>query len=278
MFIPKLVELKHPIREARTRIEKEKESGWMNEAEEALRRIKMKLSKLKTLAILKEGEDLMICLWQLNEIISSLLLATEICTYDISYVQRKEAEGPVVKKFFGHGEQLEETPNANKGGIFNLSKGFQANSTPTTRAWRLYFGRETIKEGSGIGIILISPNEKMYSYAIRLKFKASNHAIDCRRKPYTGNRTRKKLQRGNYGCNGPIPQVLNHTSPKNLKPKSKSVDRAGNYKAGIPQPGSIGRYQKRSSVERTSSRKKGKATSKALRAKPNCNHKASGSN
>nr|GFA34737.1 hypothetical protein [Tanacetum cinerariifolium] len=45
-FIPKLAELKHPIREARTRIEKAKESGWTNEAEEDLQRIKRKLSKL----------------------------------------------------------------------------------------------------------------------------------------------------------------------------------------------------------------------------------------
>ncbi|GJX69465.1 reverse transcriptase domain-containing protein [Tanacetum coccineum] len=224
----------------------------MNEAEEALRRIKRKLSKLQTLAIPKEGEDLMICLRQRNETISYVLLveregiqipvsyvsrplqgmeicytptekrvqalihmerslrtvfkkhkvkvvtdgpmketltlarregrlgkwATEIRTYDISYVQRKEAEGPIVKKFFGQGEQVEETPDANKGGIFDLSKGFQANSTPTTRAWTLYLGRETIEEGSGIRIILISPEEKMYSYVIWLKFKASNHAMD----------------------------------------------------------------------------------------------------
>ncbi|GJW83927.1 hypothetical protein Tco_0157072 [Tanacetum coccineum] len=34
-FIPKLAELKHPIHEARTRMEKAKESGWTNEAEEA---------------------------------------------------------------------------------------------------------------------------------------------------------------------------------------------------------------------------------------------------
>ncbi|GJZ07614.1 hypothetical protein Tco_0541407 [Tanacetum coccineum] len=36
-FIPKLVELKHPIREARMRMETAKEVGWTNEAEEALR-------------------------------------------------------------------------------------------------------------------------------------------------------------------------------------------------------------------------------------------------
>ncbi|GJU13610.1 reverse transcriptase domain-containing protein [Tanacetum coccineum] len=147
-----------------------------NEAEEALRRIKRKLSKLQTLAIPKEGEDLMLCLRQRNKTISSVLLVErEGIQIPVSY----EAEGPVVKKFFGQGEQVEETPDANNGGIFDLSKGFQANSTPTTRAWRLYLGRETIEEGSGVGIILISPKEKMYSYAIWLKFKASNHAMDC---------------------------------------------------------------------------------------------------
>ncbi|GJV66786.1 hypothetical protein Tco_1482295 [Tanacetum coccineum] len=39
-FIPKLAELKYPIREARMRLETAKGSGWTNEAEEALRRIK----------------------------------------------------------------------------------------------------------------------------------------------------------------------------------------------------------------------------------------------
>ncbi|GKC47072.1 hypothetical protein Tco_1064794 [Tanacetum coccineum] len=71
---------------------------------------------------------------------------------------RKEAEGPVVKKFFGQGEQVEETPDANKWGILNLSRGFQANSTPIPRAWRLYLSKEAIKEGSGIGIILVEDN------------------------------------------------------------------------------------------------------------------------
>ncbi|GKA51612.1 reverse transcriptase domain-containing protein [Tanacetum coccineum] len=187
--------------------------------------------------------------------------------------KHKEAEGPVVKKFFGQEEQVEEKPDANEWGIFDLSKGLQENVTPATSACRLYLGRETIEEGSCVGIILVSPKEKMYSYAIRLKIKASNHAMDCEallaglaasanqgmkdlhvfidsltlvaqvEGNHTDNRTRKKVQRGNYGCNGPIPQVLNHTSPKNLKPKSRSVNRAGNYKARIPQPGSIGRYQ-----------------------------------
>ncbi|GKB44315.1 hypothetical protein Tco_0889257 [Tanacetum coccineum] len=39
-FIPKLAELKYPIRKARIRLETAKEFGWTNEAEEALRKIK----------------------------------------------------------------------------------------------------------------------------------------------------------------------------------------------------------------------------------------------
>ncbi|GJU23355.1 reverse transcriptase domain-containing protein [Tanacetum coccineum] len=99
--------------------------------------------------------------------------AAEVRTYDISYIQRKEDKGSLVKKFFGQGEQVQETPDGNEGGMINLSKKLQAKSTPTLRAWR------TIEEGSGVGIILVSPDEKMHSYAIRLKFNTSDHAIDC---------------------------------------------------------------------------------------------------
>ncbi|GKA36971.1 reverse transcriptase domain-containing protein [Tanacetum coccineum] len=179
-FIPNLAELKHPIRKARTRMETTKESSWMNEAKEALRRIERKLGKLQTLSIPKEGDDPMLCLRQRNKTISSVLLveregiqipvsyvsrppqgmkicytstekrvqalihttrslrtvfrkhkvkvvtdgpmeetlklsrregrlgkwATEIRTYDISYVQWKEVEGSVIRKFFGQGEYL----------------------------------------------------------------------------------------------------------------------------------------------------------------------------
>ncbi|GKA88554.1 hypothetical protein Tco_0810318 [Tanacetum coccineum] len=49
-FISKLAELKHPLREARTRMETTKESVWTNEAEEVLQRIKRKLGKFATMA------------------------------------------------------------------------------------------------------------------------------------------------------------------------------------------------------------------------------------
>nr|GEZ56131.1 hypothetical protein [Tanacetum cinerariifolium] len=139
--------------------------------------------------------------------------------------------------------QVKEAPDANKGGMFDLSKGFQANSIPTTRAWRLYLCREKIKEGSGVGIILTSPEEKMYLYAIRLRFKASNHAMDYEALlvglAASANQGMKDLHIFIDSLTL-VTQVLNHTSPKNLEPKSISADSAGNYKARIPQPGSIG--------------------------------------
>ncbi|GJS47776.1 reverse transcriptase domain-containing protein [Tanacetum coccineum] len=88
-FILKLAELKHPLREAQTRIKITKVLDWTNEAEEAFRRIKRKLGKLPMLAIPKEGEDLMICLWQRNETISFVLLVKrEGAQIPISYVSR----------------------------------------------------------------------------------------------------------------------------------------------------------------------------------------------
>nr|GEU96017.1 hypothetical protein [Tanacetum cinerariifolium] len=148
-FISKLAELKHPIREAQTRMETAKESGWTNEAEEALQRIKRKLGKLQTLmvqelihttrssiAIFRKHKVKVINDGPMEEILKPsgkegrlVRWAAEIWTYDISYTSRREVEGLVVNKFFGQGEQVEETPDANKGGTLNLSRKLQVKPT-----------------------------------------------------------------------------------------------------------------------------------------------------
>ncbi|GJY94712.1 hypothetical protein Tco_0511073 [Tanacetum coccineum] len=98
----------------------------------------------------------------------------------------------------------------------HLSKKLQAKLTPTPRAWRLYLGKEAIEEGSGVGIYPRSvPDEKMHSYAIRLKFNASDHAMDC--------------------------EALLAGLVYMLEPKI--VNGVGNHKAGIPQPRSFGGNQ-----------------------------------
>ncbi|GJQ89125.1 reverse transcriptase domain-containing protein [Tanacetum coccineum] len=93
-------------------------------------------------------------------------------------IPRDNLQKTQVKKFFGQGEQVQKTPGANEGETSNLKKELQVKLILTPRAWRLYLGKETIEEGSGVGIILVSPDEKMHSYAICLKFNASDHAMD----------------------------------------------------------------------------------------------------
>nr|GEU86631.1 hypothetical protein [Tanacetum cinerariifolium] len=46
------------------------------------------------------------------------------------------------------------------------------------RAWRLYMGRETSKEGSRVELILDSLEGKVYPYAIRLNFYALEDIMD----------------------------------------------------------------------------------------------------
>nr|GFA24470.1 hypothetical protein [Tanacetum cinerariifolium] len=88
-FIPKLMELKYPINKVRMRMDVAADSGWKNEAEEALQRIKIKLDKLQTLAIPKEGEKLILCMRQRNRVISSILLVErEGIRSLISYMNR----------------------------------------------------------------------------------------------------------------------------------------------------------------------------------------------
>ncbi|GKD06551.1 hypothetical protein Tco_1181525 [Tanacetum coccineum] len=247
-FIPKLAELKNPIREVQMRLETAKGPGWTNKAKEALRWIKRKLWKLQTLAVPKEGEDLMLKREGVQIPISYVKVVTdgpmeeilnlsekegplakwaaEIRTYDISYIPRKEAEGSVVKKFSSQGEQVQDTLDENEGGTLNLNNELQAKSTLTPRAW--------------------SPEENMHSYAIRLKLNASDHVMDC-----------EALLAGlaasaNQGLATIKLEFFNQEVLVGIKT--------------------------RPSVEKTSSSKKGKATSNMPSAKPNYNWEVSGSN
>ncbi|GKD48450.1 gag-pol polyprotein [Tanacetum coccineum] len=233
----------------------------------------------------------------------------EVRTYDISYIQRKEAERSVVKKFFGQGEQVHETPDANEGGTFNLSKKLQEKSNPTPRAWRLYLGKETIEKGSGVGIILVSPDEKMHSYAIRLKFNASDYAINCEAllaglaafiskgmkdlhvfmdspklvAQIKGNHTpsmeeEKRYKKEIMDATAPFHRFRIAHLPKILNSKAEVLTGLATIKLEfINQEVSVG-IKTTPSVEKTSSNKKGKAVSKEPGANPNYNWETSGSN
>ncbi|GKC77386.1 reverse transcriptase domain-containing protein [Tanacetum coccineum] len=162
-FIPKLAELKHPLREARTRMETAKGPGWTNEAEEAFQKIKRKLGKLPTEGtqipvsyVSRPLQGMEICYTPIEKRVQALIHTAR----SLRIVFRKHkvkvvTDGP-----------MEETLKLS-GREGRLGK------------WATEIRKEAIEEGSGIGIILVSPEEKMYSYVIRLKFKASNYAMGC---------------------------------------------------------------------------------------------------
>nr|GEZ25604.1 hypothetical protein [Tanacetum cinerariifolium] len=111
-------------------------------------------------------------------------------------------------------------------------------------------GKETVEEGLDVGVILVTPDEKMHSYAICLKFHAFNHVMDY-----------EALLAG-------LAASTNH----GMKDLHVFIDSL----TLVTQEVSVG-IKTRPSVEETSSSKKGKAASNAPRAEPNYNREASGS-
>ncbi|GJS49057.1 hypothetical protein Tco_0599178 [Tanacetum coccineum] len=82
------------------------------------------------------------------------------------------------KSLQGQGEQILHATDKNKGAASGSREMPKEEQIPTPRAWRLYVGRETGKEGSGVEMILDNPEEKVYSYAIRLNFYAPEDIMD----------------------------------------------------------------------------------------------------
>nr|GEZ21678.1 hypothetical protein [Tanacetum cinerariifolium] len=62
--------------------------------------------------------------------------AAKLRTYHISYVQRKEAEGEVVQKFFEREEQVPHILDKNKEGASGSREKPQKELVPTPKAWR----------------------------------------------------------------------------------------------------------------------------------------------
>ncbi|GJT15743.1 reverse transcriptase domain-containing protein [Tanacetum coccineum] len=76
------------------------------------------------------------------------------------------------------GEQVPHMPEKNKEEASGSREKPQEELVPTPKAWRLYVGREAVKEGFIVGMILNSPERKMFSYAIRLNFHTSEDSMD----------------------------------------------------------------------------------------------------
>ncbi|GJW32395.1 gag-pol polyprotein [Tanacetum coccineum] len=145
----KTEELKGPIREVRMKVDAMAGSGWTNTAEEAFQRIKRKMNKLQELSIPRDREILMLCLLPKEDTISYML-----------FVQREGVHTPVS---YEGGRRIVGT------------KVFETwEAGPGSYTW----GKETINEGTGVGMVLVNPDKTTYSYAIRLNFIASRNIMD----------------------------------------------------------------------------------------------------
>ncbi|XP_071740819.1 uncharacterized protein [Rutidosis leptorrhynchoides] len=93
--------------------------------------------------------------------------AIELGKHEITFLQRHSVKGQVIADF------LVELPS-------DMVK--QGETTVTRRDtdefWELYTDGASSKEGAGIGLFLVSPNREEITYAIRLKFSASNNEAE----------------------------------------------------------------------------------------------------
>ncbi|GKC73395.1 reverse transcriptase domain-containing protein [Tanacetum coccineum] len=213
-FVPKLAELKHPIRKVQMKLEAEEGSDEtisslllmeregiqipISYVSRPLQGMEVSYTSMeKTIQALIHTERSLRTIFRKHKIkvitkgpMEEILKlsegrgrlakwATEIRTYDISYVSRKDPEGPLVKKSLGQGEHGLGTSGASREETILVGKELEPNLTPKPKACRLYIGKDAVEEGSGIGMILVSPDETIPPYAIRLNFKASEHSRDC---------------------------------------------------------------------------------------------------
>ncbi|GJZ73035.1 hypothetical protein Tco_0637181 [Tanacetum coccineum] len=112
----------------------------------------------------------------------------------------------------------------------------------------------------------------MHSYAIRLNFSASDHAMDCVALLAGLVASVSKCMKDLHVFIDSLTLVPDHTSFQNLELQNRSVNMVGDYKAGIPQPRSFGGNQ-----DKTIGRS-GKNNTQGTSKKPNYDWETSRSN
>ncbi|XP_071719262.1 uncharacterized protein [Rutidosis leptorrhynchoides] len=174
---------------------------WTEDAEKAFQDMKAFLKELPTLTVPIQGETLTVYLAASSEAISSVLIAdrgkTQTPVYFVSKVltnqpirhvlARLEISWRIAKWAIELGEHkiIFLPRNSVKGQVIVdflvelPSDIISQGETPVTRKdedefWELYTDGASNEEGACIGLLLVSPNGEEITYAIRLKFAASN--------------------------------------------------------------------------------------------------------
>ncbi|XP_024178637.1 uncharacterized protein LOC112184613 [Rosa chinensis] len=96
--------------------------------------------------------------------------AIELGEFDIKYQPRTAIKGQAAADFIS-----ESIPS--HGPDKEPPQPLAANPPPPN-TWRLYVDGASNKKTSGAGILLISPDDQVYQYALKFSFKASNNAAE----------------------------------------------------------------------------------------------------
>ncbi|GJX59224.1 reverse transcriptase domain-containing protein [Tanacetum coccineum] len=182
---------------------------WTADAEEAFRKIKKFMKILPTLTAPIKGEVLVMVLQgaELEKLILDLVYAArrlqryfqshlirvltdkpikkilarpeklgriakwaiELGEHDIEFKGRDSVKGPILADF------LAKIPSA-EGKYTEIKKPKAANKAPKSEStWKLYIDGASSSYSLGVGIMLVSPKGKEYTYALRFKFETTNN-------------------------------------------------------------------------------------------------------
>ncbi|GKB68868.1 reverse transcriptase domain-containing protein [Tanacetum coccineum] len=208
----KLAELIFPLRNILKSIGTKEASNWTSEAEKALQ-VNVVIDGPMGEILKSSGTFGPLALW-----------AVELKTYHILYVQREEVEGKIMKKFFGHGEQVMQAPNKNDEGTSREKEKIQEELILTLRAWMIYIRRESNKEGPGVALLagLSAPaGRRMKDLHVFVSSKLLVDQVEGNRVPRT--KGAKRYREEVMDAMAPFHRFRITHLPKVLNPKAEAL-------------------------------------------------------
>nr|GEX88595.1 hypothetical protein [Tanacetum cinerariifolium] len=170
-FLSKSAKRSLPFLDTLKKYTNKKDFRWIDATEVVFLEMKKLVFELPTLTTPKKGDTLMMYLAATNDAVSTVLLTKRD--------GRQMPKHYVLVDFLANiPTKINATPKvASTPRMEDIAKSLNAreNLTPGRRAWRLYTDGASNNRGSGVGLILIAPNDVEYSYALHLNFSNSNN-------------------------------------------------------------------------------------------------------
>ncbi|GKC99717.1 reverse transcriptase domain-containing protein [Tanacetum coccineum] len=141
---------------------------WMKEADGAFRRMQECLESLPTMVIPTKGETLTMYLATSKEIMSIILMAErgkkQIPIYFIRRC-RNLIKGQILADFLALSSENKEAKN----------EEVKRKEPEPKNAWKLFTNGSSSSDGSGAGLMVVSPEGKEYTYVLRFTFETTNN-------------------------------------------------------------------------------------------------------